>query len=83
MSKINKNTFNLFSTVRIDDGEIKKSFVTVVYPPESFAGFGIPKVILSDKELSEQEIDQNLEEMARQNARWMVRQAQGNQSNAD
>jgi len=83
MRKVNKSTFNLFSTVRIDGDEIRKRFVTVVYPPESFGGFGIPKVILSDKELSEQEIDQNLEEMARQNTRWMVKQAEGNKSNAD
>jgi hypothetical protein len=83
MSKVNKDIFNLFSTVRIDGGEIRKSFVTVVHPPESFEGFGIPKVILSDKKLSEQEIDQNLEEMARQNVRWMVKQAEGNQPNAD
>jgi hypothetical protein len=83
MSKVNKDIFNLFSTVRIDGGEIRKSFVTVVHPPKSFAGFGIPKVILSEKKLSEQEIDQNLEEMARQNARWLFKQAEGNQSNAD
>jgi hypothetical protein len=83
MSKINKNTFNLFSTVRSDGGEIRKSFVTVVYPPESFAGFGIPKVILSEMKLSEQEIDQNLEEMARQNVRWLVKQAEWNEPNAD
>jgi len=82
MSKVNKSISNLFSTVRIDGGEIMKRFVTVVYPPESFAGFGIPKVILSDKRLSEQEIDQNLEEMAQQNARWLFEQ-EGNQPNAD
>lgn len=68
---------NLYSTVKVgDEQEIRKCFVTVVYPPESFAGFGIPKVILSDKILSEQEIDQNLEEMARQNARLLYEQAQ-------
>ena len=82
MSKVN-NIVNLFSTVSIDGGEIRKKFVTVVYPPKSFAGFGIPKVIVSDKELSEQEIDQNLDEMAEQNARWLYEQAEGNQSNAD
>jgi hypothetical protein len=51
---------NLYSTVRIDSEKIRKAFVTVVYPPES-AGFGIPKVIVSPEELSEEEIDQNVE----------------------
>jgi hypothetical protein len=83
MSKVNKSIFNLFSTVSIDGGEIRKRFVTVVYPPQSCAGFGIPKVILSDEKLSEQEIDQNLEEMAQQNVRWLFEQAEGNQHNAD
>jgi hypothetical protein len=81
MSKVNKSILNLFSTVSIDGGKIRKSFVTVVYPPESFAGFGIPKVILSDKELSELEIDQSLDEMAGQNARWLFEQGEGNQHN--
>jgi hypothetical protein len=83
MSKVDKDTFNLFATVRIDGEEIRKSFVTVVYPPQSFAGFGIPKVIISDETLSGHQIDQNLEEMAQQNARWLFKQAKGNQSNAD
>ena len=78
MSK-NSNILNLFSTVRIDGSEIRKRFVTVVYPPQSSAGLGIPKVILSDKALSEQEIDQNLDEMAGQNARWLFKQAEGTQ----
>lgn len=83
MSKVNKDTIYLFATVRIDGGQIRKRFVTIVYPPESFAPFGIPKVILSDQKLSEQEIDQALDEMARQNARWLFKQAEGNQPNVD
>jgi FKBP-type peptidyl-prolyl cis-trans isomerase (trigger factor) len=70
---------NLYSTVRIDSEKIRKAFVTVVYPPES-AGFGIPKVIVSTEELSEEEIDQNLDDMAKQNARWLTEQAETNPS---
>jgi hypothetical protein len=65
---------NLYSTVRIGDEEIRKCFVTVCYPPKDFPG-GIPKVIVSDNELSENEIDDTTVEMAKQNARLLFTQA--------
>lgn len=66
---------NLYSTVMVgDEQEIRKCFVSVLYPPKDFP-FGIPKVILADKELSEKEIDDVTGEMAKQNARLLVQQA--------
>jgi hypothetical protein len=71
-----QDILNLFSTVRIDGDKIMKCFVTVMYPPDTL-GFGIPKVIVSATELSEKEIEDNVDEMAKQNARWLAEQASG------
>jgi hypothetical protein len=66
---------NLYSTTMIDGGEIRKCYVSVLYPPASFPG-GIPKIIVSDTELSEKEINDTTVEMAKQNARLLVELAQ-------
>jgi hypothetical protein len=70
---------NLYSTVRVRDGETEKSFVTIIHPPKDWQdlGLGIPKVILSRELLPDDEIDQQLREMAQDNARWIAEQARG------
>jgi hypothetical protein len=73
---MNKDIVNLYATTMIDGGEIRKCFINVCYPPASFPG-GIPKVIISDEELSEQEIGDTINEMAAQNAKLIYEAATG------
>jgi hypothetical protein len=65
---MDKQQFVTFLDTKL--GQIRKGYLTVVQPPE---GFSVPKVIFSDTELSEAEINSALDTMAKQNAKQLVK----------
>ncbi|PYV76939.1 MAG: hypothetical protein DMG96_12515 [Acidobacteria bacterium] len=59
------------------DDVVHKAYISVALPPAN-AGFGIPKIILSEQVLSEAELGEALDKAAELNARWLQAFAESN-----